>query len=176
VPARSARGGGASCGTPATRGGEEGAARDPGAPGGLALLRESTSSTNRGRGHWRWRAARRRCKGGAARARLRPRGGRGLNRTGHLLACGPRLGRRVQGRDGGGVVESGLGTPEVGDDSVGPAVSDRERRGRSGCIGPQANLGYGLLRWVAKEIRGHGRTSAVGLGPNRKKGLFIFRI
>jgi hypothetical protein len=139
VPARSARGGGASCGTPATRGGEEGAARDPGAPGGLALLRESTSSTNRGRGHWRWRAARRRCKGGAARARLRPRGGRGLNRTGHLLACGPRLGRRVQGRDGGGVVESGLGTPEVGDDSVGPAVSDRERRGPVG------------LYWAASE-------------------------
>jgi hypothetical protein len=51
--------------------------------------------------------------------------------------------------------------------------------GRSGCIGPKASLGCGLLRckrWVAKEIRGHGRTSAVGLGPNRKKGLFIFRI
>jgi hypothetical protein len=140
VPARSARGGGASCGPPATRGGEEGAARDAGAPGGLALLRESTSSTNRGRGHWRRRAARRRCKGGTARARLRPRGGGGgLNRTGHLLACGPRLGRRVQGGDGGGAVESGLGTPEVGDDSVGPSVSDRERRGPVG------------LYWAASE-------------------------
>jgi hypothetical protein len=29
-------------------------------------------------------------------------------------------------------VESGLGTPEVEDDSVGPAVSDRERRGPVG--------------------------------------------
>jgi hypothetical protein len=48
--------------------------------------------------------------------------------------------------------------------------------GRSGSIGPQANLGCGLLRWVAKEIRGHGRTSAARLGPNRKKGLFIFQI
>jgi hypothetical protein len=66
-------------------------------------------------------------------------GGGGLNRTGHLLACGPRLGRRVQGGDGGGAVESGLGTPEVGDDSVGPAVSDRERRGPVG------------LYWAASE-------------------------
>jgi hypothetical protein len=49
--------------------------------------------------------------------------------------------------------------------------------GRSGCIGSEASLGCGLLRckrWPAKEIRGHRRTSAVGLGPNRKKGLFIY--
>jgi hypothetical protein len=81
---------------------------------------------------WLWPAAqcRRWREGGAVRARLRPRGaGGGLNRTGLLLACGPRLGRRVQGGDGGGAMESGLGTPEVGDDNVGPAVSDRERRG-----------------------------------------------
>jgi hypothetical protein len=74
-----------------------------------------------GKGHRRRRAARRRCKGGAARG-----GGGGLNRVEHLLACGPRLGMRVQGGDGGGAVEFGLDTTEVGDDSAGPTCQ-RER-------------------------------------------------
>jgi hypothetical protein len=47
-------------------------------------------------------------------------------------------------------------------------------------LGRKRGLGCGLFRcksgW-AKEMRGHGRTSADGLGLNEKKGsFFIFRI
>jgi hypothetical protein len=73
-------------------------------------------------------------------------------------------------------VESRLGTPEVGDDSVGPAVSDRERRGAVGLYWAASESGLRPTAVGAEEIRGHGRTSAVELGPNRNKGLFIFRI
>jgi hypothetical protein len=140
----------------ATRGGGEDAARDPGAPGGIALLRESTSSTNRGRDT----GGGARLGGDARAARLGfgwgPRGGGGgLNRAGHLLACGPRLGMRVQGGDGGGAVESGLDTTEVGDDNAGPTCQ-RERAvealtGRLGCglAGPLA--APGLRRPCAKQ-------------------------
>jgi hypothetical protein len=57
-------------------------------------------------------------------------------------------------------MESGLGTLEVGDDSVGPAVSDRERRGAVG------------LYWAASESGL--RPSAVG-GEGDKGARADFR-
>jgi hypothetical protein len=102
-------------------------------------------------------------------------GGGGLNRAGHLLACGPRLGMRVQGGDGGGAVESGLDTTEVGDDSAGPTCQ-RERAvealtGRlgRGLAGPLA--APGLRRPCAKqagrEMRGQQGTSEIWAGNGR---------
>jgi hypothetical protein len=62
------------------------------------------------------------------------------------LAYEPRLGRRVQGGDDGGAVESVLVTTEVEDDSAGPAVSDRERRGLVGLYWAGSESGLSCKR------------------------------